>query len=1185
MSRCARVRLAAALLLPALVAPVSLPRPAAPAGAAAAATPQPAAELLRDLHDLPWRLQPGVYALAADVTVAPDGTIWVLDRRQQALHRLTVLGDARAVTRVPAELLGEGFEPRRIDAGPDGTYLLAISLNAARVLRIDAAVGVRVVAELPQRYTDVAALPGGGFLLSRAQGQPGPSPSPRDPRPQSLGGVDRFAADGSMIGSLPEEPLAQALGVDVAVDGRVFVINRIPVPDAPQATEPPATQVPSGRRAGRSQAGIVPQNGVVRYDAAGHYLDTVPFLGLEDVAAGPEATYVARQAEVYRLGEDLPLWTGPTARVQVPSAGATVLRLAQPWRGGRLLASLNHCHAQGLLAWDLARPDAPPGLRGGLDHPPLAGPLVPLRLAAGATGPLLLQGRSWLRGGPFGDDLMTGQAADRPQTVQRWTWQGDLRDQVGVCGGLDLPWYADLSDAGWTVDLAADGERLYLLQRGAVEARDGPGFPSWTWRPEPVLDDSAPTGRFTAIAAAEGRIAVVDAGTGRLRRLDPDGAEQGAWSWPADLGAPVDLAWDGTELLMAHAAPPALLRLGPAGDLLDRLPLPDIPRALAADDSGKVWILGSGGRLWQFARDGTLLAALASPAGPNAVDLAAGPDGSLWLAHVRLGPGDGAGSAVLAAGLLALRPTAESAPGAVLADSECWAWVAKGAWPRTLLLGGTAEVRLRQAGYCRPRVAVRRRLLLVDGSRSMAWESSLERVRGAVLALLDGLPHEAGPLGLYAFTDALRLLAPEGRPSQELRAALMQLEPGGDTRLGAALAALATGLAGDPGRPDEGTDVIVFTDGELKDDLRPGLEALRALPGLRLRLVLAPRSSFDPATTVNLRRILGELGTVEELPLPQGRPAWVDALLDARAPAHWAREAVVEDLLPANMRLLSGSLDPPGQADEVAGLARWTLPPQAQGQESLLRLTLRPQERGLWPTNAAAGLSFVDGWGERRALAYPIPWVKVLDRADLSGRAFLPAVGGRFCPRVDGVDLVLVLDASESMGTPDGPGGRRRIDVAGEAGALLVGGALDAALDRAALVTFHRTATLAAPLGTDPAGLAAALAAIRLAPGTRVDAGLAMARKALAAGRPGVRRALILISDGRQSAEPATALAEAAALRSAGVRILSVGLGEDADAAFLRDLAGGDDGYVPALRIGELPMVLGLAGERLLCRR
>lgn len=1156
---------------------------AAPTPAVAMGPPISGAELVADHAGRPWALQAGVYGQAADITAAPDGSLYVLDRRNRAVHRLTPFGAVRSVQAIPAELLVGAFEPRRIDAGPQGLYLLALNLEASRVIRLDAAGGPSVAFQLPLRYNDLACLPSGELLLSRSVVRDGPTPVPRDPRAPVRGGVDRFALTGQLLGELPPEPLAAPIGVDAAADGRIFVINRVPVPDAPSATEPPATQEPSrGPHAapqGRHQA-MDPINGIVRYDAAARYLDTVPFVAAEDVAAGPGDAYVSRQLEVYRLGEALPIWGPASAQVIVPSAGATILRIAQPWTGGRRLhASLSHCHAQGVLSFDLALPGSEPRLDGGLDHPPLQGPILPLRMAASAEGPLLLQGRTWSVSTPFGEQVGTDQQAWRPQTVQRWTWDGRLRDQLGVCGGLDLPWHADLSDAGWAVDLAADGQRTYVLDSHSLEARDGPGFPLWTWRP-PVPDDgAADAARLVAVAADGGRIAVLDAGRRLLLLLDDQGAPLGSWPLAADGPAPVDLAMAADRIALLWSAPPRVELRDLAGGVVADWPLPDRPRALALDAQGLPWILGTGGWVWSLDGAGAVRAVFAAPAGRNAVDLVVGPDGLIRVAYARLSPMDPEGAEVLAAGIQVLRPI----PLAIAPPlgPGCVILVDKSAAPRSLLLGEEVTVRLDQRGHCAPRAAPKRRLILLDHSRSMSWESTLERARAAVLALLDGLDPADGPVGLMGFGDDPTQLAPFEADRAALTAALMQLEPGGDTRLGAGLegAAAALAAAGPSTLPSE---VLVFTDGEYKDRLTVGLDALRA-QGAGLRVVLVARASLDEATEAGLRRVVGSLGSVERLPPLPDQSRWLDGALGLSTPAEWGRDLRVVDELPDNMAYVAGSADPPARHDPAAGTLTWELPRAAAGEAPELRFRVRPLEAGTWPTNVRATLTMTDGWGLPQMATYPLPMVRVLDRADLTHRAWLPLVGGRLCWRARPVDLVLVIDASESMATPDGPAGERRIDLAVKAAQELLRDGVDPELDRVALVTFNATAHLAAPLGSDAATLRAALGAIGLASGTRLDAGLRAAAEALGARRPEALPAVILISDGRQTEAQAEVLSVAAALRAAGASLYTVGLGTDVDRGLLEALAGAPERYVPAPRAGDLAAALRDASERLLC--
>ena len=183
------------------------------------------------------------------------------------------------------------------------------------------------------------------------------------------------------------------------------------------------------------------------------------------------------------------------------------------------------------------------------------------------------------------------------------------------------------------------------------------------------------------------------------------------------------------------------------------------------------------------------------------------------------------------------------------------------------------------------------------------------------------------------------------------------------------------------------------------------------------------------------------------------------------------------------------------------------------------------------------------------------------------------------------MDLVLVLDASESMGTPDGPAGERRIDLAVAAAADLLKDGVSLTMDRVAVVTFNTDARIVAPLGSDAAALRSALGGINLAPGTRLDAGLRAAATALGDRRPEALAAVILISDGRQTEAQAETLAAAATLRAAGTVLYTLGLGADVDRPLLEAVAGAPERYLPAPRAADLAEALKAASERLLCGR
>ncbi len=170
------------------------------------------------------------------------------------------------------------------------------------------------------------------------------------------------------------------------------------------------------------------------------------------------------------------------------------------------------------------------------------------------------------------------------------------------------------------------------------------------------------------------------------------------------------------------------------------------------------------------------------------------------------------------------------------------------------------------------------------------------------------------------------------------------------------------------------------------------------------------------------------------------------------------------------------------------------------------------------------------------------------------GRVWLPVALQRACrPGLTPMDVVLAMDASTSMDLTSGDTTKL---AAAKAAAVAFVELLAPGRDRAAVVVFNHAATVAAPLGSDPAAVEAALAQVVSAPGTNIAAALARSRGLLADRRRGAAAAIVLLTDGRP--DPGTrdlVLAEAALAREAGITVVAVGLGDGVDEDLLRQVA------------------------------
>ncbi len=1154
----------------------------------------------------PWEREPGRYGRTLDLSSSTEGTQYVLDGRRRALHVTDAAGQASHFIDLPAEVPGlraSQWHPLRLDVGADGKLYLLLrgpyvdrGVYRYRVDRLESDGSLDFSFEIsrrtPSMYRDIAARPDGRIYVSRSGNSPFfefPDPEPEPPGLPPPG-VDIYRADGVLLETLLTSCMPDRL--DFGPDGRLYVANRCPVPldspGPPGATPTPEPSLGGGRVLQQDE--MPAAEGILIFGADHGYLDFVPFINPEDVTAGPAGAFVARNVEIFPLGQAEPLYSGPTGALSGAYFDDIVFNLDAP-AGGGLGASMNHCYFQGLLRFeDPSIIPSEPILSGALDNPELEGPPNPGRIAAGDELAVMMDRYGTQGARPDHSYYVHPYLAER-RTVQRWPLAGADRaadptprapfaptSQLGLCG-----------DAAR--DVAMDGRTVFSLDPDRVQARPDDRLPGWTWWPA-LLAGPEERPALAALSADADRLAVLDLGRRRLSLLSADGGLLSDWSYDVDdPGAlPGDLALAGDRIYLAEPGRGRLVLHADGGRRLAAWPTHDGPRAVAAGPEGDAFVLGAGGWGMRYQPDGRLLALWPMPdRSLDARDIAVDGAGRVYVSWARRQPYSGPRGRAMPqfelpeAGIWVFEPGPPAAPEPP-ARGACLAAPDKQARPARLPLGGQVEVELRVEGACPPARSPAQLMWVVDDSRSMSFDDALSRARDFLAQSLLDLDPEGIEQGLVGFEEGARLIQPLGTAPGALRSSILALEPEGDTRMAAGIDLATAELTGPRGDPSARRVMVLVTDGLAKDEPLQAAERARAA-GIELQVLIFATYEYSE----DVRRAMAELAGADARVIVDPMPLDLEPLvrnLSGLVPEPGLFEAIrVLDRIPANMRYLAGSADPPARYDADAHSLTWELGAVTAAAGLRLTYDLQPLECGLWPTNIEATADYLDALGQPGRLIFPIPEVEVICDPV---RIYLPLVDKARCHRRSGaIDVILVTDASSSMAEPGAPDGRSKLDLARQAGldfaALLQPG------DRAGLVSFDGQARVLAPLSADRERLSAGLSALQSGLGTRIDLGLAAALELLGASpRSSATPVVILLSDGLQNEAEApreAVLRQAERLRGAGSRIYAIGLGSQIDEPLLRSLAGRPEAYLESPSAEDLSAVYRDISERLACDR
>lgn len=758
-------------------------------------------------------------------------------------------------------------------------------------------------------------------------------------------------------------------------------------------------------------------------------------------------------------------------------------------------------------------------------------------------------------GGPFAPlgrienpRRISGNAQNRFFFLDRWPrvqgFSPDGKPQSQIAGG-------------GLHDLAAGGRgSVYTIDGRMLRYAGEDGSPLWDWLP-PGTDPASgnPYSWLTIVDSFDlttwgNAVLLFDMGDQRLYVVDFSGNPVAEWavSAPDGFTSVVDaaLAEDRVYFLNRTSGRLEARRLDD-GSLRDSWLPPGSASRIDVAQDGSVFVLLREGWVLKYAPDKRLLAAWAVDDDPakaeQASDLALGPGG---LVAVTL---EGAGPDAGEVRLFGPDPAGQPKPLPAFAD-RCRVWGDKTAAPAQVELGQSVEVTLSLSGDCPLADGRSDILLLVDTSGSMAG-AKMGAARTAALEFVGQLDYSRNQVGLITFASEAEMVQNLTSNPRQLLRAIPDLGDDGGTNMLAAMQMAEAELLGPRGRPEARKVIILLTDGRPNDGAGEMLATAATYRASGLVDIYAVGLGLD-VDAFFLRGMVTAPAYYFEAPSEYELTRIYDVIARRVRASLLMEEVTITDVLPPDMEYRPNSSQPPAAYDAASRTLRWQLSKVAPGGLAL-RYRVSPRQAGRRPTNVRAEAQYRDGLSKSGQLVFPVPEVEVIGREVY--RIHLPVLMKQKCPEAR-TDVVLVIDSSASMRQTLAGGSMTKLDAAIRAGRIFVE-QLKLPEDRVALVAFSSEATVVQGLTGDRFNLAAAFDRLPSGSGTRIDLGLEAALGALGARRADHLPSIVLLTDGRQSDNNVSAvLAQANATVKAGVTVFSIALGEDADRALLRIVAG-----------------------------
>jgi streptogramin lyase len=780
-----------------------LPRSGAPVDAAPGALPtlqeetRPSYRLVDTMGHARARAEAGRFERATDLASAPDGTTYVIDYQAGVMH----VFDANEQ---PVDLvsLSPRYSASSVDVGDDGSVFLLYKLAVERRDKdgkLLEAFDIRPPNSY--RYGDIAAAPDGGFYLSRiskvrfltcTENGLGTNPPIYEGT-----GIDRYDAQGRWQETIGIEYLALAYALDVAVDGTLYVANRIQTPrvcSGPGGPAPPpwptATVRPSAVRVPHPGASSAPDglsneaNGrlatesLVLFSGASGY----PYArrlsgGYSDVAAGNAAVFATQGGTLVREV------TGGQRGI-IKDSDESYLA-ADVRTDGRVQLLARSCYRQAVMTWDpeldrvggYGMSNGRYGYVSPYDYP-LEGPIMPIRLEAGDSLAVLQGAFIKWNGATLTQHEFSN---DSRSIVQRWPLYGEVgaepgpRAQMGSCTQEGLNGYRCPA-----TDIAIDEENLYTLHPTRVELRPDGQLPARTWEFRGRLNKDGRVAYLSAISAHGGSLAMLNVGFGEVELWEWDGRDRFVWKYDDDPrnGLPVDIAVSspqapgGSKVFLADRGRNRIRVYDPhvgrpeEGKTQLEWPVHDGPIAMDTGPEGDVFVLGRGGWGLRYGSEGRLKAYWRMPdleVSPR--DIAVDASGKVYVSFVKLSAEHSATEAarnIEDGGIWVFASDDVTSTDSPLPEvGACLGHPNKFAAPARIPLGESVEVGLTVDGTCPGEHEPVQSAVVFDTSYSMTYEWSMHRAQRALVAMIEELDPYIAEMARISFGDgaALRKLS------------------------------------------------------------------------------------------------------------------------------------------------------------------------------------------------------------------------------------------------------------------------------------------------------------------------------------------------------------------------------------------------------------------------------------------